>query len=152
MKNLSLLVLLLATLSVNAQEYPIAENVKILFETSVESLKYYQEKSPSEINDGQYDESEVVFFSILSSTTDLAAIGIINDDESLNYNLNLALEVATIFSKEQLEAIIAITEESVLQRVHSGILNNQKFFKLALRYKNKEINVKDLRKSLATKK
>ena len=62
----SLLLLFTTTFSLFAQIKPIPEKVQSLYDNAVKTFEIYQLKNPSEIYDGQYNESETTLFLNLS--------------------------------------------------------------------------------------
>jgi hypothetical protein len=113
-----------------AQDYP--EHLVNMMEKSRDYFEVYGQKSPSEIEDGIYDESESVLFSQVDQINGLDII--FNKEEIRKLKAQMVKLIAESFSKEQIEAIIRVAKSPSVNKKISA-----KFFEVALEYKSGKI-------------
>jgi hypothetical protein len=113
-----------------AQDYP--EHLVNMMEKSRDYFEVYGQKSPSEIEDGIYDDSESVLFSQVDQINGLDII--FNKEEIRKLKAQMVKLIAESFSKEQIEAIIRVAKSPSVNKKISA-----KFFEVALEYKSGKI-------------
>lgn len=126
------LLILLTFLSFNsfAQDYP--EHLQNMVEKSRDYFEIYGQKSPSEIEDGLYDESESLLFAQVDQINGLDII--FSKEEIRKIKAQMVKVIAESFQKEQIEAIIRVAKSPSVNKKITA-----KIFEVALEYKNGKI-------------
>ena len=113
-----------------AQDYP--EHLVNIMEKSQAYFEHYGQKTPSEIEDGTYDDSESLLFSHVDQINGLDIM--FNKEEIRKLKAQMVRIIADSFSKEQIEAIIRVAKSPSVNKKISA-----KFFEVALEYKTGKI-------------
>lgn len=121
---------MLFSLSSFAQDYP--EHLVNMLGKSREYFEIYSQKSPSDIEDGVYDESEAILFSQVDQINGLDIM--VSKEEIRKIKSQMVRMIAQNFSLAQLEAIIHVARSPGINKKISA-----KFFEVALEYKSGKI-------------
>lgn len=113
-----------------AQDYP--EHLVSIAEKGREYFEVYGQKSPSEIEDGIYDDSESLLFYHVDQINGLHII--FNKEEIRKLKAQMVKLIAESFTRAQLEAIIRVVRSPDVNKKISA-----KYFEVALEYKTGKI-------------
>ena len=113
-----------------AQDYP--EHLVNMMDKSREYFEMYGQKSPTEIEDGIYDDSESLLFSHVDQINGLDII--FNKEEIRKLKAQMVKLIAESFTRGQLEAIIHVAKSPSINKKISA-----KYFEVALEYKTGKI-------------
>lgn len=119
--------LIFFTLNSFAQELP--EHLQEVLGNSHAYFEIYNAKSPQEIDDGKFDESEVSLFAQIDQINGLDII--FCKDEIKTLKLKMIELIAQSFDEEQLAAIARIGRSNQLNKKQAA-----GFFEVALEYKS----------------
>jgi hypothetical protein len=134
-----LFILLIISANSFAQELPVY--MQDVLEVSRENFQEYAKKSPNEIDDDIYDESEYLLFSQIDQ---IATFDIVFTKEIIReFKKEMVILVSNSFNVSQLESIVKVGNSKTLNKKQAA-----KFFEIAEEYKLgkiKELNFRHTR-------
>lgn len=107
-----LILLFLLSLNAFAQELP--EHLQEMLDKSQDYFEIYNQKSPTEIEDGKYDESEFLLFSQIDQINGLDVI--FSKAEIKNLKIKMIALISRSFQTEQMEAIARVGKTAELNK------------------------------------
>lgn len=121
-----LYLIFLISFNLFAQELP--EHLNAMLNKSQEFFEIYNQKSPLEIEDGKYDDSEFLLFSQIDQ---IHGLGIVfSKKEIKKTKIRMVELIVESFKSEQLEAIVRVGRSLELNKKQASV-----FFEVALEYK-----------------
>lgn len=115
-------------LSLNSFAQELPEHLQEMLDKSQDYFEIYNQKSPTEIEDGKYDESEYLLFSQIDQINGLDVI--FAKDEIKNLKMKMVAVISKSFQPEQMEAISRVGRTPQLNKKQAAF-----FFEFALEYK-----------------
>ena len=125
-----MLIFCLFSFSAFAQDYP--EHLQDMVAKSKEYFDIYGQKTPSEIEDGVYDESESTLFLQVDQINGLEIV--FSKEEIRKIKTQMVKVIAESFDVAQLEAIIRVAKSPSINKKISA-----RIFEVALEYKTGKI-------------
>ena len=122
-----LILTLLISFNTSAQELP--EHLEELLHKSQEYFEVYNDKSAAEIDDGKYDDSELMLFSQIDQVNGLNII--FSKEEIKNLKIRMVIGLSQKFDETQLDALIRIGKSKELNKKYAS-----RFLEVALEYKS----------------
>jgi hypothetical protein len=119
---------LIFLISSNSFAQDLPEHLTEMLNKSQEFFEIYNQKSPLEIEDGKYDDSELLLFAQIDQIQGLAII--FNKKEIKNTKIRMVELIIQSFKCEQLEAIARVGRSLELNKKQASV-----FFEVALEYK-----------------
>lgn len=126
----SLILISLLSINAYAQDYP--EHLQDMVAKSKEYFDIYGQKSPNEIEDGVYDDSESLLFSQVDQINGLEIV--FSKEEIRKIKTQMVKVIAESFDVAQLEAIIRVAKSPSINKKISA-----RIFEVALEYKTGKI-------------
>ena len=121
-------ILFLLFFSFNSFTQELPDHLEGMLGRSQNYFEIYNQKTPAEIEDGKYDDSEFLLFAQIDQ---LQGLGVIfNRDEIKKIKIKMIELIVKSFEVEQLEAISRVCRSVPLNKKQAAV-----FFEAALEYK-----------------
>lgn len=129
--------LILSILSLSAFSAELPEYLETLLERSNEYFEVYAQKSPAEIDDGSFDDSDRMLFAQVDQVNGLDML--FSKEDIKSYRIQLVIHMAQKFDSDQLRAITRIGKHPKLNKKKAA-----KYFEAAREFKDGELKEKNI--------
>lgn len=125
---LKLILCLVFSFSFNASAQDLPDHLEMILIRSQEVFVEYQSRTAEQIEDGVYDQTDLLLFSQIDqvNTFDL----IFTKEEIKHFKIKLVRQIAATFEVTQLEAIVRVGRSELVNRRKAA-----RYFEVALEYK-----------------
>ena len=114
--------LFLIFLSLNSFAQELPEHLQEMLVKSQDYFVIYSQKTPTEIEDGKYDETEYLLFSHIDQINGLDVI--FTKDEIKTLKMKMVSLISQSFQAEQMEAIARLGRTSQLNKIKLQLILN----------------------------